>query len=201
MNKNVRKFIQDLRKKCKENNVKLNLVRKWAIVEDGVEIGGSFGPNSRDKVILSCATARPDYLSILVHESCHLDQYLENGIVWKKGDSCNQVFTWLEGKVYYKYLNKHINNVQDLEEDCERRAVEKIKEYNLPIDIDTYIQKANSYIWFYKHLQKTRYWPDRFSSPYVIPEVWQNMPKKFQKSYRRIPKRFKLLFEQYVSKD
>lgn len=204
MNKNVKKYIQDLKKKCKDNNVLLKLVKKYSIVEDGVEIGGSFGFDDNDKCILTCAINRPDYLSILVHESCHLDQFLEDGVlpdrktIWKKGDSCYQVFSWLEGK-NYKHINYYINNVQDLEEDCERRAVEKIKKYNLPIDIDTYIKKANSYIWFYKHLQKTRRWPDRFSSPYTIPEVWKNMPTRFQKSYRKIPKRYKKLFNQYVT--
>jgi hypothetical protein len=199
MNKNVEKFIKDLRHKCKKNDVKLKLINKWAFVEDGVEIGGSFGPNKNSKMYLTCAIGRPDYLSIIVHESCHLDQYLENSVSWKKGDSCDDVFEWLENKSVLKNLNKHINNVQDIEEDCERRAIKKIKEYNLPIDLDIYIKKANSYIWFYKHLQKTRHWPDRFSSPYVIPQVWQNMPNKFQKSYRIIPKRFKKLFNEYVS--
>lgn len=193
---NSRKFIQDLKKSCKQHNIELRLINKDKILSDGVKTGGYFGGDR--KIVLGCAVAREDFLEILIHESCHMDQYLYDKEIWEVGNSCDNLFYWLDGE-RQPNITKHINNVQDLELDCDIKAVAKIKKYKLPINITRYIQKSNAYIYFYAFLRKTRAWP-KTKSPHTQPEIWKLMPKKFLKpnKYHKLPKKFEKLFQEYL---
>ena len=93
---NSKKFIQDLKKACKKHKIELRLINKNAILSDGVKTGGYFGGDR--KIILGCAIDRPDFLEILVHESCHMDQYLYDEKIWEIGNSCDNLFYWLDGE-------------------------------------------------------------------------------------------------------
>lgn len=193
-NANVKKFLKELKETCKENRVGLKLIPKKAIRIEGNELAGCFG-GARPEIW--CATRRKDWLQILVHESCHMDQFLYDKKMWKKGDSCDQLYYWLRGK-NYRNINTHINNVQDLETDCEKRSVEKIKKYGLPIDTTEYVKKANAYIYFYTYIKTFRKWTDHERSPYTLEGIWKKMPSKFLKSYRKLPQEYKRLFDTYL---
>lgn len=198
-NKNVKLFLKELREICKDNNIELRLIDKYSIRQDGVAIGGSFG--GIRKMVLSSSTARPDWLHILVHEASHVDQYLyAHDEMWvAKGDSYDNLDDWLHFKKTYN-IDKHINNVQDLELDCEKRAVLKIMANNLPIDHREYIQRANAYVYFFQYLKTSRRWPNSKKSPYSLPEIWKNMPTKFLKTYqyRKLPKKYFKLYQTYL---
>lgn len=189
---NVTYFIDELKKLCVTNNVELRLIEKYSQKVDGVSVGGAFG-GVKKMVLISC-TKRPDWLHILIHESCHMDQYLYDKNIWiNKGDSYDPLDDWLHDKRVHD-INKHINNVQDLELDCEKRAVVKIKNFDLPIDIEEYIKKANAYIYFFSYLKHSRRWFGPKNSPYVNEKIWKEMPNQFQKSYRKLPKKYFELF-------
>ena len=53
---------------------------------------------------------------------------------------------------------------------------EKIKFYDLGIDINKYTQKANSYLLFYTLLIETKKWTDY--PPYKYGVIWRKMPIK-----------------------
>ena len=190
-NKRVAKFLKDLKTLCEENDIELRLIDEYATRQDGVAIGGSFG--GVRKLVLTSCVARPDWLYILVHESCHVDQYLyAHDKMWlAKGNSYDQLDMWLHHKKD-RYIKQHLDNVRDLELDCEKRAAKKIKKYNLPIDVKEYVQRANAYIYFFTYLYHSRKWPSAKKSPYAQPAIWQKMPTHFKKSYELDEKIFEL---------
>ena len=58
--------------------------------------------------------------------------------------------------------------VQEMELDCERKSVEMIKKFDLPIDIEEYTSIANIYIFYYTYAKKNRCW---FSENSTIKDI------------------------------
>lgn len=154
--------------------------------------------------ILACAIGKPEeeWYQILVHESCHMDQWKEKSEAWKSIDIQNMradqiMDKWLGGMEFEDSLIKDsIRIMQAVELDCEIRSVEKIKKLDLPIDIPQYIKKANSYLYLYSAILHTRKWPD--VAPYEVPEIVQEMPESFLdkvEDYYNMPDNLLQLFQ------
>jgi hypothetical protein len=112
-----------------------------------------------------------NWLQVFLHETCHLDQQLERP-TWF--EACDKMVTnldnWLGRSPEVKDINwEDIKKIIELEHDCESRSIEKIKNFNLPIDLEEYAQKANSYLESYSNTFKNRQWD---SAPYTNPERW-----------------------------
>jgi len=139
---------------------------------------------------------RPDSLEILAHEFGHFTQWRENIDIWKKSMvSMPLVDEWLGGKEVHN-IKKHLGVCRDLELDNEKRAVRIIKKFDLDIDIDRYIKKANAYVFFYNRLLATRKWATPKNSPYNNQRIIEKMPRYFMKDYSVLPKRIETVFEQ-----
>lgn len=165
-------FLSDLRRQCREHGVKLSLVRaKLVDVGGGIRCGGWFDPVTKEIVV---ARRHNLWLANLVHESCHMDQWIEQSGIWKKEEKfgTSTVDRWLLGKSVYS-IRKSVNNLISLELDCERRSVAKMIKYDLPINIVTYIQKANEVLLYYKYIYETHgEWSDKDFSGF------NHMPKR-----------------------
>ncbi len=102
---------------------------------------------------------------------------------------------WLKGKrCLKKDAHDCIDILKNLELDCEKRSVEKILKYNLPIDIKEYIQKANCYVFFYNHMKKTRQWVEGDLYKQGILEV---IDTKWYESYDETPRKIEAMFKKY----
>jgi hypothetical protein len=159
-NKEVKAFIDDLVEICKENNIKLELTdTEMVTANEDIKSDGYF-----DSKKLVVATKNPLnlWLRILVHESCHLDQFLERREWFDKcSEDIDRIDKWLaDSDSELRDKVKAYRSVAELELDCEQRAIEKIEKYNLPIDIEEYIKEANDYLLTYMHSQKTGKWDD-----------------------------------------
>lgn len=173
-------FLSDLRLKCKETGIKLNLVNSKKVILDKKNKMYSAGYFDNENRVLAVATKRPDYLQTIVHESCHLDQWVEGCKAWTGEINGWMVEEWLTGKEFDKRkIKRAINKTISLELDCERRSIKKIIKYNLPIGETVYIQKANAYLLFYNYMFYVRRWIDPNNCPYVKPEVYSKMPTRF----------------------
>ena len=123
------------------------------------------------------ATKRPlsTWIDVFVHETCHLDQQLQkpkwHGV---REDALGKVDEWLAGKNIHN-IKKYILLVTELEWDCERRSMIKIKRNNLPTDLVEYAQMANAYILGYHWTLANRKWCKK---SYESTRVWTRMPKK-----------------------
>ncbi len=191
----VDKFLQDLKAKCKQYNVKLRLANSNSL---NIGMGRSAGYFDYGVLEIAVAKHHKDWLSILVHESCHLDQWVEKPSVWTKTITNNDdayVFKWLQGK-NIKFIKNNLDRTREMELDCERRALTKINLYNLPINTEIYVQKANAYVQFYNYLYESRKWSDPKNSPYSNEKIYSQMPTKFREKsyYKTLPAKVRKLF-------
>lgn len=159
MNNNEQKFINDLKLQCHKHDIELFIGRGSKVQCGGGYSAGYFSYETK-RLAVAKNIKYNLFLPILVHESCHFDQYLEDCSIWKKYDNMDFSYKFddiINGKTPIN-ANSFCRTVAKLEWDCERRAVEKIKKYNLDIDIKEYSKQANAYIYFWLHLPKIGKW-------------------------------------------
>jgi hypothetical protein len=172
---NLQKLIAKTAFNCINNNISFCLIHKPNVEVGEIKCSGYF-----DEKDLKVATKKSekDWVPILVHESCHLDQFLEKSPLWKAGDyGINTIDSWLTGKHFeQKQLIKAFCNTIKLEVDCEIKTVKKIKQYKLNIPIRDYIQKVNAYIFSYWATYRDRKW---YPFPYNNPKIYKKMPTEF----------------------
>ena len=191
---NVQFFIKSIVETCKVHNVPLSMTKTDVVKcpPENIECAGYFDDNPLH-FATACKGHYNNWLGIFVHESCHLDQWLENSENWivdisGYDDSPLVIFDrWITNQIEISEETKKqvIDFIVNLELDCELRTVEKIKKYNLPINLNKYIQMSNAYVWSYRLIGETRNW--NFSSIYSLPNVWSKMPNHFTNDYSILP--------------
>ena len=141
---------------------------------------------------------RPDAMQILVHEYCHLTQWVDQCEIWVHStnyQSHDKLYRWLAGEDI-KDIEQAIAICRDIELDNEKRSVKMIKKFNLDIDIDLYIKKANAYIQFYNYLLISRRWCKPSNTPYKNNVLVEAMPIKFNMDYKKLSKKLLKIFEE-----
>jgi hypothetical protein len=188
-------FLEDLRNQCKQHKIKLTFSNYNNVsLGGGMKASGYFDSYSK---VLSVAKNRVDWLSVLVHESCHLDQWIENKKnksenIWSRSEveGENILEDYIQGK--RKRAKIALKNIILVELDCEKRSVQKIMEYELPINVHQYIRKANAYLLNYHRYYESKQWKN---------EEWpltlvSGMPDKFRKDafYLNLSKKMRKIF-------
>lgn len=200
--KKVKVFIEDLKKIAKENNINLKLVNAPGVKYVGSDfmVNGYFDDISRT---LACSLGKDisQWLPVLLHEGSHMDQFLEQVPAWTNNVGLDKTDEWLNGKeIDPSIISKEIETSIQVELDCEKRTVEKIKKYNLQdiIDVKEYIQKSNAYILFYLWMKKNRKWYTIGKEPYNIPQVVSSMPSNFDIDYTILDSKVEEIFDKYL---
>lgn len=168
-NEEYKRFDNDVRAKAKANNITIYKGRGQLVncPGDSMRVLGFFCDETRR---LHVATGCPPemFIGVYVHESCHMDQWIDGSKYWPEniGDDYMIWSAALDGEdVSESSLQAALSNIVMLEADCERRAVEKIKQYDLPVDLDKYIQLANAYLYFHTAMAKFKKWYKPQNSP------------------------------------
>ena len=116
-----------------------------------------------------------NWLSVFVHETCHIDQSIERPRWFGSVDALvAKLDEWLGGNDRKKPTWTEICQIIELERDCENRTMGKITQFDLPIPLDEYAQKSNAYLLSYAKTYRERKWD---SAPYTKPSRWRKMPK------------------------
>lgn len=183
-----------VRPKAKELGVDLIVEenKKYVSLDLGIKALGYFSPGYgfvRPRLAFSKLGSCQEWLSTLVHESCHMDQWAEACPAWAScqvetpsglEDAVVVIDDWLAGERYSrKTIRAAIDRVIQLELDCERRSVQKIKDYKLPIDVDAYVREANCVLYFYAFLFESRKWYPSSRTPRKIKSIVSRMPSTF----------------------
>jgi hypothetical protein len=177
-------FIDYVKAECKRTGIKCDLRPTTYIRCDSIKCSGYFDSESK---LLVVSMNRPDFLSILVHEYCHLTQWQDEHPLWDKTAlSLGKIDEWLTGKRVHN-ISKHLANARDLELDNERRSVQMMKKWKLSIDTKDYTRKANAYVHFYNWLYYTRRWSEPKNSPYTNGVIVAAMSSKFNMKYSSMP--------------
>jgi len=187
-------FLKDLRILCKKHGIKLKLIHEKNIpyiTNKKITVSGYFDTGT-DTLAVATNKNPQEWWEILIHESCHLDQYLEDAPHWidqeiETVDSNALLDLWLNKHIEMtdKQLQKVIKKIIDCERDCDMRSVAKIKKYGLDefIDIKRYTQKANAYHLSYYAVRKLRKWNKPLHAAYRIEDVLQLFSTSFNKGY------------------
>lgn len=154
---------------------------------------------------LKMATGKPkeEWLPIFVHEYCHFlqwqdENFSDDHIDW------DAIEEWTDGnkKMKREAIVPLLYGARDVELDCEKRTLELIRRYNLPVCQEDYTKRANSYIMFYTFLAKKapKYgvgtWCNKMP-PYRVPEIFEIMPGDKLGSGKRISKKYIELIEKH----
>ena len=199
----VKVFIEDLKIYTKENNIKLILSPEKGVQfsEGGILCNGYFDDITST---LACSLGKDvsQWLVILLHESCHMDQWVEKVPEWTENVGMDNIEKWLNGddSVNMNNIDNEIRTSIIVEVDCEKRTIEKIKKYGLDsiINIDEYIQKSNAYVLFYLWMRKNRKWYTIGKEPYNIPDVVNIMPKTFDIDYTILDPKIEKIYDTYL---
>lgn len=190
-----KKFVKWVQEQCKLYGVKCRLKNvKYLRLTPTIKCSGYFDGGDVPELVV--AMNRKDWIEILVHEYCHLTQWVEKIPLWtQSADSLNKIDIWLNGgKV--KFIKKHLGIARDLELDNEKRSVNLIQEWGLNVDVEHYIQKANAYVQFYNYMGISRRWSKPGNSPYSNENIISEMPSTFSMKYKKMSKKVENIFIQ-----
>lgn len=174
----IEHYLEDRKEWAESLGVKVYYSPKpFKTIEGGFKATGYFSGD-----VLFLAMGNKNYLTTAVHEYCHADQWAANTPAWKK---CNE---W-EVQLFEEHIKgrrnftideqkKAIRIIRALELDCEKRVIRQIEKYDLPIDVGTYVQRANAYMFYHSVSAAFRKYATRLS-PYSEERVWKTMPKYF----------------------
>jgi len=189
-------FLATSQQEMKGAGVKISMPEETHVplIGSGLMCNGYFDDDP--ELIFACGIGKPieQWMPIYVHEYGHFTQWRDKipewaGVTIDGLHYDDFIEKWLEqGKNFPQYkVNRFIDASIVIEADCERRAIELIKKYNLPIDPLVYAQTANSYVHFYNYIKCNRVWYTPGKEPYKIKEVYSQfnttMDSEFQISY------------------
>lgn len=176
---NRQQVVKEIRRRCKLFGVRVELSNeemvRWSKKS---RVSGYFDSEARGGPKLACGTcpSEESFLGVLLHEYCHVTQWVENCTAWREDDILSAKYDtdgWIySGRKCSAGMRKAFAARRDLEADNERRTVRLIKELGVKqINLPRYIRASNSYIHFYNTIPETNSWyhPDR--QPYHMPHV------------------------------
>jgi hypothetical protein len=199
-NEKVEIFIAHVKSECEKHGVEYRRFNApFVELTESIKCSGFFSDGtdeSFDHPILCFADERTDWLEILVHEYCHMTQWLDGDHfdLWGKAvDAIDFVDKWIGGEDI-SGIEEYINISRDLELDNEKRSVEMMKKFDLPIDISKYIKKSNAYVHFYNYLKTTRKWSVPGNAPYQNENILNAMSENFDMEYSYLTEDLKKLY-------
>ena len=178
---NDKRFLGEVIALCHENKFSIRFPHQKSVDN----CGGFFNEHT---LATALGKETEEFLSILVHEFSHVEQFLDKSSPWhdsfwkKHGDAIS--WDYLDGKpdLSPNIVTRSFKASIAVELDCERRAVKNIRKYKLNLDIPYYIQKGNAYLYAYYYFRKNQCWykPDR--KIYEYKEVIKEMPTEYHES-------------------
>jgi hypothetical protein len=194
-------FMASVKRQCKTYGVELMLApaKKIVLTDDfEQECSGYF---DSDEKVLAVACGKPfiQWFEILIHEFSHMEQWKTDPRWDEWHDYTGHTWGWLAGeKIMNKsQLAKALDKMVEMERDCEMRAVDKIRKWELPIPINRYTKKANTYLYSYYMLPEIKRFP---TGIYYDKKLVEMSPEGFKKSYRKVPADMAKHIVKYYSK-
>lgn len=197
---NVQKFINHVHSHLRKNKFKLVLhLDELKIGKNSVS--GYFSEEDKEIVI---SLKEQDWLEVLAHEYNHFIQYITNEpsyVSLTQGDSnyLTEMWDWIDKESEFEEarLDVMFETVREMELVCERKTMETIKEFNLPIDLDEYIFSANVYLYFYSFVRKYRCW---FKENIGIKDITElsDLQMTLDEDFSKLPELYEETFKKYT---
>lgn len=200
-------FLEYVDSVCRLYGAEFRPVQRKNLIHKGQKYAGEFD-FSNLKLRVAIATPPEKMLPILVHEFSHFKQLIdEDPIIYSTelpdgSDAYDNFMQWVS---YDIDLPRHKavqygKLARNFEINCDKRALEEIKYWDLPLDHKKYVQQSNSYHLLYNYIAKHRFWPTR--SPYEegYDNIWQVMPTKWIANPDRPTPRMMQPFDDFYGK-
>lgn len=176
-----KRLLSDTIQVCIENRLKVILYPKKV----HRKCGGWVDENTKE--FMCCFDPNGTYShnwGIFVHESSHVDQLSEESPLWfdpilESYDVDMLSRHTSKGCRKTAKLERYFKKSLELELDCEKRAVEKIKKYKLNLNVEEYIQTGNVYLFSYFCFYHLKCWYDSKFRIYDQEELVNQMPKTY----------------------
>jgi hypothetical protein len=144
---------------CKNNGFSLVLEESEQVYANGMPCTGYFDSDYK-KIVVAKNNQR--FFTVLLHEFCHLRQFLEKKFTerWMYSSELDAILKGLKPVILKERFNRIINGVIDLEWDCEQRTIQLLKtlEDFSDKDLDDYYENCYLYMRFYKAVEFFRKW-------------------------------------------
>lgn len=179
---NRRHALNVIIKACCDNKVRLQTpLEKYVYYDSPIGSNGFFIDEPTPILAVALDQPQEQWYTIICHEYSHMCQWLDDDPLYWNFDDDGNLDDWLCKKVEYNenQLNKIVQNYILLELDAEERTVAFMEKMNVDINIQEYIQKANSYILFYHIVKRDRNFYTNRKEPYALKNVWKKMPISF----------------------
>jgi len=180
----ARLFKRYVEMRCWLQGVDVQFVDEPHILYDGIGIAGYF-EESPLELAVAIGCPEEEWIEVLAHEFCHMLQWKSQCYAWTNcdmdgEDSSVLIDEWLNGReLEPSFIDDAIRRTIEVELDCEKRTVALIHKFHLPIDIDSYIQKANAYMYHYIVVRWLRAWNKPGHAPYKKKNIRNAMPTVF----------------------
>jgi hypothetical protein len=189
MNKIISNYISKAIIDMLDHNIQIKLINKFEHT-NMFEADGMFDDDLLLFIVV-VADKTEEWFPIFIHEYCHFKQWKEKKFTNKEWiNTFTKLYKWIDSgeELDKKEQVLYARRARRAELDCEKRAVEEIKKYNLPINIDKYIQTANAYVFSYNFLVEGN---KKLYGTGFNENVTDTMPKKFLSRYDRIPRKYR----------
>jgi len=174
-----------------KHDKKVIIVNSKTIKSDGITCGGLCDD---DKIVV--AFKNELFEQTYVHEFSHMQQSIQESPYWK------------DTSLFWHHLNKDkmaINSwdsvleIIALERDCERRAINHSKKWNL-FDHKLYAKNANLYLHFYQYVFLKRKWMRSTSIYHPVLEKMMPNELKPLADFKKIDMNLMCLFDECLDK-
>lgn len=187
----VRRYLGDAVSEMIEAGWAVNLVADEYVYIDGKidqenRCTGYVQECSFEGTVLHLAVDRDlnDWLGVFLHEFGHFQQWRDRGkkahdrIAERYEDARCALERWTKKRRRYtpRQLWGFVHRVVAEEADAEMRALRDAAHYNLPLDRDEYVQKANAYMLSYPYMLRQRRCPDPHAALNL--NIWGQMSTK-----------------------
>lgn len=168
--KNFHKFEEYARDYCRKHGKTITLVPRKTVSQEQFKDFKCSGFCDGDEMVI--ATKNPNFHSVFIHEFAHLTQAVERIPMWyESGDIWSAL---QKGKVSLGQWDEFVKVIA-VERDCERRAINLIKKFNITSP-EIYARNANIYLYYYQYVFLTKRWSRR-KSLYECPRLHDLVPE------------------------
>jgi len=194
MTNKQKEFVKYVRSECKKHGIKCDLRRgAYVKLSGNIKCSGFFDSYNKRLVV---GMKNELAFDILVHEFCHLTQWVEQCEPWVNlGNSLDMVDKWLSGEEVDN-IGLHMARARDMELDNEKRSVKMLKKFGFDDMVYDYTKRANAYIQFYNYMLHSRRWSKPGNSPYKNERIIEAMSPKFNMKYGELTPKLKKIFEE-----
>jgi hypothetical protein len=193
-------FVKYSKRLCRKHGVSLRFFNSKYVSTDGQDkVQGYFyegDDEEKAKVSIAKENPRTDWLGTLCHELGHMFQWLEYDITYmaldyghEKGRDAATVYEDLDEKIDTRHEAMQLVLANEL--DAERRALDLIIKWDLPITPLRYIQTSNAILYYHHIFLDTGQWASK--GTLNSNRLLRKMPSTFDNNYAIIPNDIKEL--------